>query len=108
MDRSWMTEWTKGILKDCLETEVPGRTGLRGKKRGKKRDKTTFIKGSLTRLSLEQKAGFSSNDCCSLGLPRAREKRSPAKVIRRSRRGDQSARMEIRGSFFVVSKSELS
>ena len=28
MDRSWMTEWTKGILKDCLETEVPGRTGL--------------------------------------------------------------------------------
>lgn len=46
---------------------------------------TAFIKGSLTPLSLEQKAGFSSNDCCSLGLPRAREK-SPAKVIRRSRK----------------------
>lgn len=103
-----MTEWTKGILKDSLETEVPGRTGLGGKKGGKKRYKTTFIKRSLTHLSLEQKAGFSSNDCCGLGLPRAREKRSPARVIRRNRRGDQSARMEIRGSFFVVSKSELS
>lgn len=33
-----MTEWTKGILKDSLETEVPGRTGLREKKGGDRKE----------------------------------------------------------------------
>lgn len=62
-----MTEWIEGILKDSLETEVTGRTELR-KKKGKKRYKTSFSKRSLIHLSLEQKAGCSSNEYYSLGF----------------------------------------